>query len=399
MNVADYVVKLNRKNYIIFFLIASVGLEFLRCFSMSIFSVYYEKIGVSLANIGVLKSFQFLSWFVFEIPSGYISDRYGRIRVFKISVVMFSIAYFLIAFSKDFYLLAIAEFIYGIAFAINSGNLMGDFNDKHEKNEFDLNPQIFIAKLMFSIQLFQLIGGNIGKLIFNLNYKITFLVPAILLVILIIILNFFQIEDSYSKKTKKFDFFLIKEILTKKKFLSVFWISAFFLGSSQIIYNYWAIIFKQFDNSFVFTTMMLSSMLGMKFIKKLYKNKIKSLKLALTIYSIPLLLFFLNFPLWLKLICFFISQFGRGMMFVELGTLSNKIIYQEEYKSTILSVSGTLNRISAYLFLVTNSFMLKVINIDFLWSLNSLLFITIVFYAIKFIEKEEKELILKRKSP
>lgn len=48
------------------------------CFVSNIMNIYFEHIGFSFTQIGVLFGLLQFSKFVFEIPTGFFADKYGR---------------------------------------------------------------------------------------------------------------------------------------------------------------------------------------------------------------------------------------------------------------------------------------------------------------------------------
>jgi MFS family permease len=127
---------------------------------------------------------------------------------------------------------------------------------------------------------------------------------------------------------------------------------------------------------------MFSSILGTNLLKNIYKKKIKStLLISLSFYLIPLIFIGFLQDIQLMLGFFLVSQFGRGMIFVELSRLSNNLLYKEENKSIILSVNGSFNWILSSIFLILNSFLFRYFTIEKMWTLNSLIFgiIVIIF--------------------
>ena len=76
---------------------------------------------VPLADVLVLESFYYGGMLIFEVPSGYFSDRLGRRRTLIIANVAMIASYGLFAIGNSFVEFAVAELLLALAVACNSG--------------------------------------------------------------------------------------------------------------------------------------------------------------------------------------------------------------------------------------------------------------------------------------
>ncbi|WP_343562270.1 MFS transporter [Kiloniella sp. b19] len=84
-------------------------------------ALYLISKGVSLQEIGILKSFQAGVIFVFDAPLAYIADRYSRTMSIKLAV-LFSAAWLLVtAVSSDFEHFLLAELLNALSLALFNG--------------------------------------------------------------------------------------------------------------------------------------------------------------------------------------------------------------------------------------------------------------------------------------
>ncbi len=86
-----------------------------------VFFLYFSE-HFSLDRVLALQSIYYLSVFVIEIPSGYLSDRVGRVLTLRLSALSYSLSFLLYVVAGDHFLLfAAAQIAFALGFAIQSG--------------------------------------------------------------------------------------------------------------------------------------------------------------------------------------------------------------------------------------------------------------------------------------
>lgn len=364
---------LNLPNFILF---VGISLEAIRTLTMAIYSPYYLAKGLNFSEVSSVKIFQILGILICEIPAGYLSDKFGRLKLFRISLLFFCLGFFLLFVAESYLVFSIAEFIYGMAFALNSGTLFGYFNKELcVKNIKNFNTGEFFSKYFFVQNIFVLISGNLGERFYEIKGEYLFLLSSVLFFILylanFVILKYFKITDNFSSDHLRFSVKNLNRIFNDKKVVSYILYSMVFTGSSQIIYQYWPLKFGGVNLKIIFTSMMVSSVLGSYISKKLYfyfNDNLLVQKIGICFLSIPLICFCYFEKNYVLIIMFVISQFGRGIIFSDLSKVGNDAVSNYEFKSTIFSVKGTLTQISSLLFLGLNSILVNYISINYLWA-------------------------------
>ena len=80
------------------------------------------KWGLSLTAVGLLISVEKITTYIFELPSGYLSDRYGARTTLCSCFILYIISFLCYYFGQvHFTLLIFASFFYGLADAMRSG--------------------------------------------------------------------------------------------------------------------------------------------------------------------------------------------------------------------------------------------------------------------------------------
>ena len=90
--------------------------------SMPIIVLFFKSYDLTLTEVMLLQSIYSLSLALFEIPSGYIADVFGRKKSIVVGTILSFIGYLFFSFFDGFYTFAIAQALVGIAGSLISGS-------------------------------------------------------------------------------------------------------------------------------------------------------------------------------------------------------------------------------------------------------------------------------------
>jgi MFS family permease len=90
--------------------------------AMPIIVLFFQEHGLSLTQVMILQAIYSLSVALFEIPSGYIADVFGRKQTIVFSTIFSFIGYLVFSFYGGFYAFAIAQVLVGIGGSLLSGS-------------------------------------------------------------------------------------------------------------------------------------------------------------------------------------------------------------------------------------------------------------------------------------
>ena len=90
--------------------------------AMPIIVLFFQEHGLSLTQVMILQAIYSLSVAVFEIPSGYIADVFGRKQTIIFSTIFSFIGYLVFSFYGGFYVFALAQVLVGIGGSLMSGS-------------------------------------------------------------------------------------------------------------------------------------------------------------------------------------------------------------------------------------------------------------------------------------
>ena len=95
----------------------------------------YTNKGVSVGDFFLIQGLFRLSAFLFEIPSGYLSDRFSRKRVMQVGALFSMLGFVIIAIAYGFWALLLGEAMLGISSALFSGTLEAYTYDLMKRNK------------------------------------------------------------------------------------------------------------------------------------------------------------------------------------------------------------------------------------------------------------------------
>lgn len=367
--------------------------------SMSgIFSLFYAKNGIPNANISSIKSFQNIGIMLGLLPAGYLADRIGRLKVLALSSIVIASSFLILILFRNFLFFSLAELLYGIGLALNSGTLIAYITDLQEQNHLSPNSKLMGIQVII-LNLTTLIGGNIGTGLFVIRdiAPVWFaliglgLYPAFIFV-MIKFLSFSDNKAPHKRKNNN-----VKDIASffkKRNFWILLLLNVGYDCGTQFILIYWSIIYVEklgFNLSVVYTLFMCALILG-----SLVFNRISTFASSRSITILNTLCMISVFVLsgiienkYLLLTLFLLIELLMGMMSGQISATSNEAIYGESNKSTMLSTVSFIAEILVSLSLfVSNAIMKWAGNLKVMFFVSAAYF-SIVLLIIPLIKQKE----------
>ncbi|MFD3268342.1 MFS transporter [Lactobacillus johnsonii] len=352
--------------------------------SMSgIFSLFYAKNGIPNANISSIKSFQNIGIMLGLLPAGYLADRIGRLKVLSLSSIVIASSFLILILFRNFLFFSLAELLYGIGLALNSGTLIAYITDLQEQNQLSPNSKL-MGMQVITLNLTTLIGGNIGTGLFAITdtAPVWFaliglgLYPAFIFV-MIKFLSFSDNKAAHKRKNNSIK--NIASFFKKRNFWILLLLNVGYDCGTQFILIYWSIIYVEklgFNLSLVYTLFMCALILG-----SLIFNRISTFASSRSITILNTLCMISVFVLsgilenkYLLLTLFLLIELLMGMMSGQISATSNEAIYGESNKSTMLSTVSFIAEILVSLSLfVSNAIMKWAGNLKVMFCISSLL--------------------------
>lgn len=325
-------------------------------FERVLWVVYLLNKNISLIEIGIIQSILSVSMFIFEFPTGFIGDRYGRRNSLFIGNFMILIYLIIFLFSNKFYQFSIGAIFYGVGLTFISGSNEALLYDNLKGLNKEDKYSELISKINFISILGLLISIFLGGILERLSLDLLFIVGIIIRIITAFFIIFIT-EYPYLVEDKKpvlidtkasIDFLKTNKILsylvlTSSLFVSFF--SVYILFGQEILRNNGES--GLYDVSMIYIYMyILGSIISLSYNKLV---KLMRENLLILINSL-LILIFLSLSLFNKFNYYFIIFIVVGALY-EINDITYNIIINN------LATSSLRARIFSIYSLVTTIFM------------------------------------------
>ena len=372
---------------VVLFLVFTAVFTLFRSSMSGIFSLFYAKNGILDANISSIKSFQNIGIMFGLLPAGYLADKIGRLKVLALSSLVIATSFFILILFRNFFFFSMAELLYGIGLALNSGTLLAYVTDLQEQNEIAPSSSLMGMQVIV-LNLTTLIGGNIGTWLFGIKDTAPVWFAMLGLASYPAFVWFMTSSLSFSDNrasSKKKDKYNIKNIVgffRKRNFWILLLLNVGYDCGTQFILIYWSIIYVGklgFNLSLVYTLFMCALILGSVLFNKI-STSLNSKGITLLNTGSMIGAFVLSGTLknkYLLLFLFLLIELLMGMMSGQISATSNEAIYGESNKSTMLSTVSFIAEIlvSVSLF-ISNSIM------EIFGDLKVMFFVSAVYFGV-----------------
>ena len=360
---------------------------------------FFSSYDLSLKEIMVLQSVFAITVMLFEVPSGYLADRWGKKNVLILGSILRGVAFTTLASVNTFEFFVIYYILFGISNSCVSGTATSLLYDSLNKFNIDKAMQ---SKYLGRMSAFALASESISAVIsgfvaYNSMNAISNLAAVISWIPLIIIWNYSGSDSNvHNEKFKS------RRVIPKKIKIQIVVTSIYSVYIALITYNCALLLQERWTNLNVplYAFGVIASLFS--FVVVLGSNHILKLENVLSRKSVInlsyifafLSVFFLIYEnITLTIISAFFVSFSRVCQITNENLIYTKL--PEENFSTIASLISLSFRLS---FAITAPFIGMAIDINgssWLFSLLSIIMVVIypiflIFY-IKFIFEEKNE--------
>ena len=349
---------------------------------------YTKYMGLSFSQYFFLDGLIFVLLALFEIPSGYIADKFGRKKVLLISQFFLIISMIILIVMPSFTGALISGFMLSLFSALSSGNSSALIFELFSKNNCINELEKTYAK-SYSISIISsIIFATISSITFQYNMTIPIILDIIFLLISLI-LNLFLLKDDldYNPVHKN-----VKSIgFDKAELLNVtpiFIITALWFVITRVSFSYYQPIFETFNIekyygiTFALFTVFcsLSSYIYSKIANKF------SYKSTMILISILLALSFIGMSfnnIFFIITMIFLQQIMRGIYPTVSNIIKNLYINPTtKFRVTYLSYASFISSIFSGLMLGFSSLSLKYYSLLSTIQILSILLAILLFATI-----------------
>ncbi|MEI8067638.1 MAG: MFS transporter [Candidatus Shapirobacteria bacterium] len=362
--------------------------------------IYFSKISGSY-TLGIsIFSIIMLSAAIFEIPTGFISDKYGRTKTLIFGAIAFAIASILYAIGLNYWILVIGAVVQGLGRSFYSGNndalLYDNLQEMKNTDDFAEHNGKINSMAQIALGVSAMIGGFIAYFSFPLLMWIS-VIPQ--LICLVLALKLTEIKEISHQSTNIFNHTkeAFKNLISnvKLRYISLSDMISFGLGEAgwnfrsafiATIWPVWAIGIAQVLCNF-------GSSLSFHFSGKALK-KIK---------PINVLIFKINLNVAVNLIALVLSNIfspilmSINSLFYGIGQVSKDKLLQDEFTSKQRATMGSLNSLGGSLCYAIFAILLGVLADKFgprnALIVQSILVLSVLYFYFSFkkIVKNERK--------
>jgi len=211
-----------RRNYArMFWIRAFLNLKLINI----VLSIFYVSRGASLGQIFYLGVVWAVSAFLFEIPSSYMADRWGRKKTIMLGAIFMLFQWVALLFAQGFWQLSIAIFFWGLAYACMSGTDEALLYDTAKELGEEETTASKLGKFEAARNIFKIftpiIGALIAKDLLESQFTLLLLVDVVGSFVSIILV-FFITEPKHTMDLEKQEAGVMLDsvnLLKKDKFL------------------------------------------------------------------------------------------------------------------------------------------------------------------------------------
>lgn len=328
-------------------------------------TMYFINLGINTTQISIAQMFFMIAITFFEIPSGILSDLFSKKKIYYISCCLISVTYLIYMKIDTMFYLCIAQFVYGLSMALQSGTI--DSLIFNKLYEFDKRKIENVTKsINFNTSCSMLIGSSLGAyLYYNILDSQVFLI-AILFFLLSLFFSML-IKEDIEECTKHHEscnilvYTQIIEGIQQIKYNTLIFYLIILISLLQLLlqpfYNYWQPL--SVENGFsenalivIYTAIQIMGILS-SIIYSFYNNRYSDktfIKITLTILGI-LFCCSLYFTDLYYVIVILLTIIPRTLLSIKLKYYL-QINVNNQLRSTITSFTSATERVFSFLTLL-----------------------------------------------
>lgn len=301
---------------------------------------------ISLKDINFLLAFGFFIVWIGEIPTGIVSDKYGRKASIIIGLLLYTLYTLIFLNTKEYSYLVIASIFSGLYTCFISGSLEAWVveNSKVSVNEIFSTGNIIRSSA-------GILSGAIGAYLAHKNLNYPWIFSVVIAIIMIIYVFFFLKDNNYfHDREKRLSFINITgnslKIVKNDNQIRLIFLVAFLIALSNSAANtFQQPRFLGISNGEIWIMGILKiifsfAMIGGSYIAKVTNKRFSdknNLQLSCIVLAVFLFFSSLTDNFSITLFMFIIYEIGRGMYPVASQVFINKRI-PNEYRATLLSL-------------------------------------------------------------
>lgn len=173
-----------------------------KVFAVSLFTatcvIFFMQRGIDIFEVSIIHLALYGSIFLFEIPTGVISDVFSRKMSFVCSCFLMSIGMLVFAFANTLEYFVIAAIAYGIGVALESGSFEAWLVDSLEHKLYENSDLVFVKESLL-IKAFAIVGVIFGAFLSSKNAMFPWILGSSIMLV-VGILAIICMKEEYLEK-------------------------------------------------------------------------------------------------------------------------------------------------------------------------------------------------------
>ena len=205
---------------------------------MPVIVPFFQSRGLSMSEIYQIQAVFGFALLLFEVPSGYISDLFGRKTSLIWACLLHGIGYFFLVYSTDFLTILASEIVLALAVSLMSGTDVSVIYDSQLAIGSKKAPIKMVGRKVFYLQTGEALGGLLGGflILFSMNGPIVGQAIVAWLPLCVVAFIKEPPRSSLDKKAHKENFlFVFRTLFVESKTLRLILLTSMFYGVSTLV--------------------------------------------------------------------------------------------------------------------------------------------------------------------
>jgi len=362
-------------------------------FFLPIIALYFKESLFTLTNVAIIFSVLATSTMIFEVPSGVISDLFGRRNTMIASYLILLLSIFFLYFGSNMLMFCIFAVLKALSRSLSSGTdkalIYDTLKAEGQEHLFKKATGIYQAAWALGGSLGSLVGGFLAVYSLSLPVLASF-VPVGLSIISILFLKEVPFVKADHKKMHKQTLDSIKTILRDKQLIIIALSGVFLMGIGASLHELRAIFFEYKEIPLAYFGIISAFAYGLAslgfasshYIAEKLGDKL-SLVSAVFLFAVIYISAVFSGPLIVGL-CFIATSFFFGVRSPIMDHLVNREI-ESSQRATIMSINSLMNQVGLAIISIFFGYWADAHGIDSTYLLGgvALLVVPVLFLFLK----------------
>lgn len=363
----------------------------------AVYTLYLISLGLSIFQANLISTIFNVASIIFEVPSGAMCDSIGKRKTAILAGIALGIAMICFLLGNSVFIIIIAQLLWGISYALESGTIEAWLVNEEKLKGSDLDNVFASSKKIQSITM--ILGSFIGTWMADCSLRLIWSVPLISAIIFTVLVFIFIDEDKI-KLSDKSIYKLYSETLTyakeggklilKSEQLSYIYILVTLMGFiSSPLMTFWSIYLNQLEPSFsymylstVWLLIQVALIIGNQIIKYIGKHVSRRQIFSVTFFIFGIAIILMN--LWSYMVIAIILICIQEMVWTIICTVQRGLLndyLDDKNRVTMLSFSSLFNACGKILASALFGLLADKFSIMFSWTFSGVLSLLAAVYV------------------